>query len=492
MHVERELREERLDFWIEHNFNVLFVGHYGAGKTTQILEAFKRNNLKFKYFSAATMDPWCDFIGVPKIVTDERGPYLDYILPRDLRDDTIEAIYMDEFNRSHKKVRNAVMELLQFKSINGRPFSKLRIIWAAINPEDEGEYQVEPLDPAQKDRFQVRVGVPFKPSLDYFKSKFPESQAKAAVEWWDALDEELQMKVSPRRLEYALQMYNIPGGNLKDVLDPDTNPSKLKGMLKTGPVSDWLRQLFQNNDPEAAKRFLGVENNYASAVKYICDEPPDDVDKEKWMTFFLPSLTTEKITVLLASNEDAWKFIVGNCDKIPIFRRVIQDVLNTKTNKNLLNKLKNEMRTNPVMAASFNTQAQAEKPYFSKRAASIPWPIRLADWMKQPMATTPQRNKIFEEISDWLPATLTQTESVDTLEMFGLLADRSHSSTVKEWPHFIGMVNHCIDQLNKATGLSWREILTNYGSKLSPLLSKLRTAELDKKMLCPPKRILTP
>src|SRR6516164_4345388 len=108
MHVERELREERLDFWIEHNFNVLFVGHYGAGKTTQILEAFKRNNLKFKYFSAATMDPWCDFIGVPKIVTDERGPYLDYILPRDLRDDTIEEIYMDEFNRSHKKVRNAV------------------------------------------------------------------------------------------------------------------------------------------------------------------------------------------------------------------------------------------------------------------------------------------------------------------------------------------------------------------------------------------------
>src|SRR5581483_8923121 len=168
----RELRDEKLDFWIQNSFNVLFIGHYGIGKTNRVLDAFKRNNLKFKYFSAPTMDPWVDFVGVPKTITDASGEYLDYVLPRDFRDDTIEAIYIDEMNRGHKKVRNAIMELVQFKSINGRPFNKLRLVWAAINPEDEGDYQVEPLDKSQKDRFQVHVQLPYEPSFTYFSSRF--------------------------------------------------------------------------------------------------------------------------------------------------------------------------------------------------------------------------------------------------------------------------------------------------------------------------------
>lgn len=123
MQAIRELRDEKLDFWIQHSLNVLFVGHYGAGKTTRILDAFKRNKLKFKYFSAATMDPWCDFIGVPKVVSDENGPYLDYVLPRDFRDDTIEAIYMDEFNRcltGDTLIQLADGESVQIKELVGK------------------------------------------------------------------------------------------------------------------------------------------------------------------------------------------------------------------------------------------------------------------------------------------------------------------------------------------------------------------------------------
>ena len=40
----------------------------------------------------------------------------------------------DELNRAKPKVRNAVMELIQFRSINGIKFNNLRMIWAAINP----------------------------------------------------------------------------------------------------------------------------------------------------------------------------------------------------------------------------------------------------------------------------------------------------------------------------------------------------------------------
>ena len=164
------MRKQKMDHWIETNRNVLFCGRHGVGKTACIIESFDRNNLNWKYFSAATMDPWVDFIGCPKEKVEDGKSYLELIRPKEFQNDEIEAIFFDEYNRSHKKVRNAVMELIQFKSINGRKFENLRFIWAAINPEDEDEYDVEALDPAQKDRFHVHVEVPYKPDLVYFKT----------------------------------------------------------------------------------------------------------------------------------------------------------------------------------------------------------------------------------------------------------------------------------------------------------------------------------
>ena len=79
------------------------------------------------------MHPWVDFIGVPKEKTDDNGnSYLDLVRPQEFQDDEVEAIFMDEFSSfTHKKVRNAVMELIQFKSINGRKFKNLKIVWAS-------------------------------------------------------------------------------------------------------------------------------------------------------------------------------------------------------------------------------------------------------------------------------------------------------------------------------------------------------------------------
>ncbi len=68
--------DHKLDFWIQQNMNVLFSGKHGVGKTTMVIDAFNRNSLKWMYFSAATMDPWVDFIGVPKEMKDEQGSYL--------------------------------------------------------------------------------------------------------------------------------------------------------------------------------------------------------------------------------------------------------------------------------------------------------------------------------------------------------------------------------------------------------------------------------
>ena len=134
------------------NFNVLFTGKHGVGKTSILSKTFEDEGIKWKYFSAATMDPWTELVGIPENVNGE----LEFIRPKSL--DEYDAIFFDELNRAPDKVLNAIMELIQFKSINGRKFPKLRVVWAAINPPDEEDtYKVNTLDPAQLDRFQVQI-----------------------------------------------------------------------------------------------------------------------------------------------------------------------------------------------------------------------------------------------------------------------------------------------------------------------------------------------
>lgn len=233
------LTEKLLDDWIKNSQNVLLVGPHGIGKTEQVVAAMKRNGIKFAYFSASTMDPFVDFVGVPRVIEDDTGRWLDFVRPKVLANNDIQAIIVDEFNRSPKKVRNALMEAIQFKSINGVAMPNLKMIWAMVNPhDDEDTYDVDRLDPAQEDRFQIKVILPSGPSLKYFKDKYG-TLGEISHKWWNKIDEKLRKKniVSPRRLEYAIQAY-LAGLDIDYVLPKEVNVKDLKTELnKSGLMS---------------------------------------------------------------------------------------------------------------------------------------------------------------------------------------------------------------------------------------------------------------
>lgn len=320
-------QDKMFDYWITKNKNVLFEGLHGTGKTASVLDAWKRHELKFLYFSAATMDPWIDFVGVPEKITDPKTGkvYLDLVRPKQLSDDDVEAIFIDEYNRSHKKVRNAVMELIQFKSINGKKFKNLRIVWAAINP-DGGPYDTETLDPAQKDRFHVFVKVPFELNHKYLAEKYDVNIAEAASEWWYGIDEELRKKhCSPRRLDYALEMF-LDGGDIREfVLDPCLNVGKLLSTISKGPILGKFEELIKKGSDDEIKKFLEDPNNY-NDLEHVIKE------KKEYILKCIPLLPPERQRTIMASDLRVRTFMVRNPKQ---FREILENTRDNSTNDEL-------------------------------------------------------------------------------------------------------------------------------------------------------------
>lgn len=248
----------KLSKYLELNYNILFRGHAGVGKTAIIKEVFEGAGLKWKYFSAATLDPWIDFVGVPKVIDNPNGSSeLKLIRPGFIENDEVEAIFLDELNRAPDKVINAVMELLQFKSINGHKLKNLRVIWGAINPEDEQDtYSINHLDPAHLDRFQVQIDVPFKVDEEYFLKKYP-IIGQTFIDWWKAIPLDLRHEVSPRRLDYAADAYSNDC-RLEDFLPSSSNPKKLRDLLKSLPFLERVQNI--NTDAEAVSFLKDINN----------------------------------------------------------------------------------------------------------------------------------------------------------------------------------------------------------------------------------------
>lgn len=325
-----------LDWWFNHNYNVLFVGKHGVGKTSLIKSCFERHNLEinktFLYFSASTLDPWVDLIGIPKEIKDQNNNiYLDLVRPKSLYEGQVEAIFFDEYNRSPKKVRNAIMELIQFKSINGLKFPKLKVIWAAINPDDTETYDVEPIDPAQQDRFHIIKTIPYDCDEEYFLNKYGDDLALPAINWWRDLPEDQKNLVSPRRLQYVIETYSH-SGDISEVIPASTNIKKLLDSLKCGSLEKKLKSLYDKDDKAEIKLFFANDNNINNSLKYI-------IADAKYMEKFVHLFPKEVIVQLLSKDALILKFVVNkeNINKYDTFKNITRSILASKSNNSLRN-----------------------------------------------------------------------------------------------------------------------------------------------------------
>lgn len=460
----------KMDFWLANNFNVMMIGPHGVGKSANVIDAFNRAGLNWVYLSAPTLDPWTDFIGVPRPVIGPDGKtFLEFVCPKKFAGDEVEALLIEEFPRGHSKVKNALMELIQFKSINGRRYNNLRVVWATANPFTE-DYDGERLDEAQLDRFHIHYHYPAEMNIKWFAETFGEN-GRAICSWWKNLPEEIKKKVSPRRAEYALRVF-LANGDLEDVLPKESNISNLRFSLKMGHVPDILDKLMQNPSQEEARKFLAKEANFTNTIK-------DILHTQKYQSYFLPLLSEEKISQILSKEEKMVQTILHNGNGAPNIINAVNQIRKSsgKLSKYISNMINNKPDLRKIYDGVEFDELNEYKDVRPKSLGTNPivtWPNIKTDDCSSDIAaalqlvqkkgmTTVDRSEALKILRDRLPANPTEQNSKDAFLVLNHIIVHSHRHKIEEYKDvFYGILNHYIREGARAKNISSGQYLYKY------------------------------
>ena len=470
------LIKKNMQLWISRGWNALFIGRHGVGKSSLVIDAFEKSNLNYQIFSASTLDPWVDFIGIPKERIDEKGnSYIDLIRPEIFEKGDLEAIFLDEYNRSPKMIRNAVMELIQFKSINGKKFPNLKIIWAAINPEEDNslQYDVETLDPAQKDRFHIQVELPYQPHIPYFSEKFSPEIGEIACNWWNRLSVEEKDLVSPRRLDYALEVF-MGKGSIEHVINKRCNPKSLRDALKSTSIIKKIDGIFKKKNKKEAVSFLEDANNYYNGIKYITGD-------NGIFEFFLCAFSSEQISMMIAENykgiyELCARQYVHNEFDAPNVNRAIDNILKAETSKVLssditraIEKEKQKSKFASLFKKKLIINEYKEDSWESdKEEESITKNLKKITELhqKSDLSDSFISSAIFDEIKNEVSTSMTVQDAKMCLTIIEKILSSVNAKTPKRWLGFFNVINCLVEVLHTGKYKDWDSF-----AKLYPSLS---------------------
>lgn len=150
---------------------ILLKGVHGIGKSESIKSHMEARGFRMVTLFLGQAADAGDIIGLPtrveKIDPVTNEPYFmtDFAPPKwwpvDMNEKVV--IFLDEINRGKPEIMQCVMDMVLNRKLSGRALPENTRIIAAMNPMDDGYYQVEELDPALLDRFNI---YDFKPTVE--------------------------------------------------------------------------------------------------------------------------------------------------------------------------------------------------------------------------------------------------------------------------------------------------------------------------------------
>ncbi len=289
----------------------LLVGHFGVGKTDLVREIAEESGRELVILILSQMEPG-DLIGLPA-----RGEDKTVFLKPDWwpeSDNTI--LLLDEINRAHRSIRNAIMQLLVDKRIHNHVLPNGVWIAAAMNPPDDEYDQAELItDPAFISRFFVleinpdpeewvkwseRNGV--HESVREFINSYPEflsssrsvsikADLKPSPRSWYKLGKVLSVLSEDEINEYG---YTLAAG----IIGPEAAKVFYDSYLRNSNIPSAERILLENLDLD-----LKSVDEYNSLVVRIID--------------FLSSMDDEKIVKYMDEISKISENIFGMSKKLP-------------------------------------------------------------------------------------------------------------------------------------------------------------------------------
>lgn len=458
---------EEMKFFAKNKFNVLLEGHAGIGKSALVKKLFKElYGDDWVYLSCSTLDPYLEIKGIPrpeKDQNDRETGHLTFLTPG--WHSRVRAIFLDEVGREDKVVRNALMEMIQFRSINGKRLEHLEVVWGAKNPvDDAGTYSVEMLDPAQLTRYDAVISLPYDVDDDYFAEQFGRDAATAICSWWREIPETLRSDINPRRLESALRIHQL-GGNIRYSIPEKAGVDKLLQYLNSGPSYYKLQSLIKQDKKNEVAKFLAVENNYASCIHHILQD-------KNMLNLCLPVMKSEKIADLVSTKEEAYEVFRDNLETD--FEQLFTDIYSSKINKKFNDKIVSMANTDKVLGKaleSFGLECFNSDLFISsKTPAKLPASFKMNGstdykaletrtelWEKEIISyDEPKRAAVYKEILAHIPPKkqwnyeIVRAFGHALSTVFGNLCQKWDKEEEEKYPELPGLYNEYVSFMKKS------------------------------------------
>lgn len=268
-----ERRNSKFNFWLKNSVNVLLLGLSGVGKTMMILERLQAEGLILGDTAAYFSTPNNTFVG-------------------DLK--TAKVILFDNLNDPN--AWKVAKELISFRAYQGTKINGA--IWGCYTTTTEN------LIFDSLDFFDVTVEIPDEPNVEYFVEKYGKDLADSSLAWYEDLrSKDTNYRVSPRRLDIALNMF-VMKGDMRDVLPVHCNVSKLMLEIIGKPTCQKFNDFYvKRDDPGTDGKIVEFfENaNLAATARSLKDHNDFSRDQK---VYFLPYFPSSVIVEFMEN--DTW------------------------------------------------------------------------------------------------------------------------------------------------------------------------------------------